>query len=205
MSENNKVASQSIIWPGRGVVLEIQRNENGEYWWKGTQGTDEYFAVELYPPPMKCREYWATVDNVYEGAGATPEEAMAAADKAARAEARKIDPVTYSQFESLQTLIREAVRDWCELSLSEQRLVNTLRAHPAKSTLITNVAAEASLKALVAALEEQVTGAKWRRENEPESWNGADDEALERAESALKASICSAIREGSIPLEEDDD
>lgn len=39
---------------------------------------------------------------------------------------------------------------------------------------------------LIAALAEQVAGAEWRKENEPENWNGADDEALERAKAALK-------------------
>ncbi len=37
------------------------------------------------------------------------------------------------------------------------------------------------------ALEEQVRGAEWRKENESENWNGADDEALERAKAALEA------------------
>ncbi len=39
--------------------------------------------------------------------------------------------------------------------------------------------------ALREALEEQKTGAEWRRENEPENWEGCDDEAFDRMEAAL--------------------
>ena len=40
---------------------------------------------------------------------------------------------------------------------------------------------------LLEALKEQVRGAEWRQENEPDNWNGADDEALERARAAIEA------------------